>query len=170
MVAERGEGAGEDVEALVLFEAADAEENGVVIPDPVPGANRHPLRLGGKRVDFPKVECVRDHTHTFGGEPEVRAHDGLEAAVGRDDAVGGAGACEYRAAQRQIGGALPSHPGGIRTAELLEALRVEHERRGAACAAAGESEHAGAEPVHEVDDAEAARSHATRPARSPNHG
>ena len=68
MVAERRKGAGENVEALVLLETSNAEENGVSSGDPLPRANRHPVGLGGQSVDFPKVECVRDDTHALGGE------------------------------------------------------------------------------------------------------
>ena len=79
------------------------------------------------------------------------ADDRLEGPVGGDDAIGRFRADPNGAAKRQIAGPLEPGPAWVGGAELLEPLRVQHERRRARRATARVAEHARAQAMDDVD-------------------
>ena len=82
---------------------------------------------------------------------QVLEHDRLERSVGRDHHVSGGGAGKHRTTERQVRRTLQSGPRRIRRAELLEALRIQHQRRRRSTPGPSISEHTGAQSVHELN-------------------
>ena len=152
VIAQRPERGGEDVEALVRLQASDAQQHDLVVGDA-----RRPADAHGHRR---RVACRSSHRRSMafgidddavGRESEVCADRRLQGAVGGDDPIGGPGARDHGPPQRQVGDPLEARAPRIRRAELLESLRVQHQRRRGVPALPRVPEHAGAEPVDDVD-------------------
>ncbi len=90
--------------------------------------------------------------HGLAATAEVLEDHGDERAIGGDHGVGGGGARADRLPERPVRPHFQLCAAGVGRAELLEALRVEDERRqrGIASPGGGIAQDAGAQPVHEI--------------------
>ena len=173
VIAHRRQRAQQDVEALVRFEPADAEQNALVRLDVVrAGAGRRRAPDWSARR-WP-ADRARWESSASGraGIPRCRRTTGSSA---RSVAMtASAAAAQVRTARRsgRYAARLSRRARRIGRAELLEPLRVQHERRRCAdVARARVAEHARAEPVDDVGTVPArTSSSARRPARRPNSG
>ena len=117
------------VKAFVLLQSPDAQDHDIIPPDASREANASCVGAGGESVEPAQVERVRNDTNPIVLDAKVLSHDWFQRPVGRDDAVSGLGAREDGTSQRQVPRALQPGTARIGRAELLEALRVEDERR-----------------------------------------
>ena len=119
------------VEALVLLEPADAEQQPLACGQPEPVAQRRGGGGGGARgaIDRLEIDRVRHDVDARRIDGEVRTHRRHQRVIGREDRVGGPRAAPHRRLERRVGEPLELREAGMRAAELLEALRVEDERR-----------------------------------------
>ena len=148
--AERGR---EHVESLVLFQAADRQQDRFAGGDAVTLPDNRPFGRAGKRRRVDEIDPVRDRPHLFRAWREMPGHDRLERDVGRDDRVGGPRAAADGPSKRRVAGALRPGEGAAGGAELFESLRVEDERRERPALRTRPriAEHARAETVDDID-------------------
>ncbi len=120
VVARASERRGQDVEPLVEFEPADAEQHRLSRRDAVPLPHDRAFGWSGERSRFDQIDAVRDRPHLAGARLQMPRDRGFERHVGRDDAVGGARAAPDGPAQRHVAEALEPRLRRRRRAELLE--------------------------------------------------
>ena len=125
---------GEHVESLVELEASDAEPHQFVGRRcGGAGAAGAPSAGTRQRSEFEQVDAIRDRHELTGSRREMPGHGRLEDRVGGDDAVGTSRGASYGPPERPVADALqPVRAGGGR-AELLEPLRIQHQRHGSRC-------------------------------------
>jgi hypothetical protein len=155
-LAERG---GQHVEALVLLEPADADEQALVggQSEPRPQGCRGTGRCRARVIDALQVHGIGHDVDARRIDRQMRADRRDQCVVGGEHRLGGAGTGPHGRLQRCVGEPLQAREAGMRAAELLQALRIEHERRTCVGAAMRQrvAEPAGAEGVHEIDVAAA---------------
>ena len=156
MIADGRQRAQQDVEALARFEAAGAEQDALVQARcRAAAADRRPRAGSVERVDR-RADRARSGIVRIRVARECRDGAARPARATRSVAITASaarGAGEHRLPQRQIRGALERRARRIGRAELLEPLRVQHQRRRRPLprrAGARVAEHARAKAVDDV--------------------